>query len=498
MKKILLSVILIYCSSYLTNAQVIDLAGVGVLGKSSSSIDLQNIENIEKVSVMAFSKGLYDLPPSNGVLFDNGGNLSSAWSPVNRYGETVPDESIGYYSRSFDNLITDKLNATISIEDYVHSFQAYIHRNMPESSYTSFMRDEIGFVYSNGSTDPFIYNVDINTASEKRNIKVKVPITELADDDRVAIIEIDAGGDTVTDIVYSYNLDNSFFLGEYDLLNVGGEIDKVIIKIYSPTYEESQNEEYSRGGSFFVSGVVVDVDKVYDGCTLTQGYWKNHSDCPRKGNGPKRDDTWDKLPEAENSIFFSSGKNYCEVFATNPGKGGKYYILAHQYMATQLNLYNNTDPKDIKTAYEEATQFLNTHTPEQIKGNKSLEDESVRLGGILDDYNNGRIGPGHCDDDNDDEAHITPIKQKMSKVKLYPNPSNGVGKISFTPKQDGITTVDLYNTNGQKAGVLFNQKTKKDKEITIDFNTDKFKSGLYFAIIKNGSDLYKEKISIVK
>ena len=50
----------------------------------------------------------------------------------------------------------------------------------------------------------------------------------------------------------------------------------------------------------------------------------------------------DDLPggEAEETIFFLSDQDYCEVFETNPGKGGKYYILAHQYIAAQLNLLN--------------------------------------------------------------------------------------------------------------------------------------------------------------
>lgn len=91
-------------------------------------------------------------------------------------------------------------------------------------------------MWSNGWSDSFVYDVGINTAASDRNIKVKVPITELANDNRVAILNIKAGNVEVNDIVYAYNKGNSFFLGEYDLLNVPGDIDNVKISIYLPTY----------------------------------------------------------------------------------------------------------------------------------------------------------------------------------------------------------------------------------------------------------------------
>lgn len=130
-------------------------------------------------------------------------------------------------------------------------------------------------------------------------------------------------------------------------------------------------KDYEIGGSFFVSGVVVDVDKVSQGCTYTQGYWKTHSDC--KENGPERD-AWDNIGDGDSpettTKFFLSDKTYCKVFDTkSDNRHGKYYILAHQYIATELNLYNNADATDVAAAFQEATEFLNKYTPNQVKDN---------------------------------------------------------------------------------------------------------------------------------
>src|SRR5690606_14711477 len=43
-----------------------------------------------------------------------------------------------------------------------------------------------------------------------------------------------------------------------------------------------------------------------DACTLTQGYWKTHNDA--FWGGAPSDETWQLLgPDAENTLFFSSG-----------------------------------------------------------------------------------------------------------------------------------------------------------------------------------------------
>jgi hypothetical protein len=132
------------------------------------------------------------------------------------------------------------------------------------------------------------------------------------------------------------------------------------------------------------------------GCTLTQGYWKTHS---QKGPAPY-DDTWAQLgPAQQDTPFFLSGQTYYQVLWTPP-KGNAYYILAVQYIAATLNGLNGaTMPAEVQAAWDEATTLFQTWTPAQIgaqKGNQQPRKRFLELAGLLDMYNNGLIGPGHC------------------------------------------------------------------------------------------------------
>jgi hypothetical protein len=140
--------------------------------------------------------------------------------------------------------------------------------------------------------------------------------------------------------------------------------------------------------------VDVDVPCVV-GCTLTPGYWKTHS---KYGPAPY-DDTWAEIGEiGEDTPFFLSGQSYYEVLWTEP-EGNAYYILAHAYIAAELNQLNGADFTAAQDAFAEATGLFATYTPAQIgalRGNDPLRQQFLALATILDDYNNGLIGPGHC------------------------------------------------------------------------------------------------------
>jgi hypothetical protein len=130
-----------------------------------------------------------------------------------------------------------------------------------------------------------------------------------------------------------------------------------------------------------------------NGCTLTQGYWKTHSEF---GPAPY-DDTWAKLPNGASTTFFRSGKSWIEVFGTPPA-GNAYYNLAHQYMAATLNVLNSASTtKAVDEALTGATSFFENNTPST---NLTRQQRNTLLGwaSTLDAYNNGLIGPGHCDE----------------------------------------------------------------------------------------------------
>ena len=128
------------------------------------------------------------------------------------------------------------------------------------------------------------------------------------------------------------------------------------------------------------------------GCTYTQGYWKTHAKKCRK-----YDTTWDLIGNnGSKTIFFNSGKTYFKVLWTPPRRGNAYYILAHQYIAAELNQLNGASiPDEVLTAFNSAKTLFAASLDDTI-GDTSRQ-EWIELAQILDDYNSGLIGPGHCD-----------------------------------------------------------------------------------------------------
>jgi hypothetical protein len=126
------------------------------------------------------------------------------------------------------------------------------------------------------------------------------------------------------------------------------------------------------------------------GCTLTQGYWKTHS---KYGPAPY-DSTWALV--GEDTLFFLSGQPWIQVLQTPPAGGNAYYILAHQYIAAKLNVLNgaSTTP-EVNTALSWAENFFATYTPTSALS-EEVRNTAISHAGILDQYNNGLIGPGHC------------------------------------------------------------------------------------------------------
>jgi hypothetical protein len=117
-----------------------------------------------------------------------------------------------------------------------------------------------------------------------------------------------------------------------------------------------------------------------NGCTVTLGWYKNHTSSWPSGS----------LTPA---TIFDGWTSLINVLNTPP-KGSQYIILAHQYITALLNIQGGASvPSDVQTA-------LNTAAAYFAGGGNGTGDPSIDISGlstILDNYNNGLIGPGHCD-----------------------------------------------------------------------------------------------------
>ena len=99
------------------------------------------------------------------------------------------------------------------------------------------------------------------------------------------------------------------------------------------------------------------------------------------------------VDNSSTAVQVLSGKN-----GRNASNGiAKLYA---QFLATKLNIACGTSDLDVADVIAYADDFLTDHDCTAWK-TLGKDDRKTVLGwmGTLDDYNNGVIGPGHCDDD---------------------------------------------------------------------------------------------------
>lgn len=169
----------------------------------------------------------------------------------------------------------------------------------------------------------------------------------------------------------------------------------VYIAVHAEVVKGSQSETAWAEGPFpFLGGQwgwsmnyqVCCQDTPDTGCTLTQGYWKNHN---KYATNPSQNKPW---PISEDTLL--CGKTYLSILNLVP-KGEAWIILAHQFIAAKLNAATGAStPQAVSDALSQAATLL-ANNCSQIPS--SLKSTAISLAGLLDQYNNGDVGPGHCE-----------------------------------------------------------------------------------------------------
>jgi hypothetical protein len=130
-------------------------------------------------------------------------------------------------------------------------------------------------------------------------------------------------------------------------------------------------------------------------CTLTQGYWKTHGYLP-KGNNLY---TWPDAVKANGLTLGARSYTAEELLAilNTPAAGNGLIALAHQLIATKLNIAGGADPTVIASDVATADSLIGALVVPPI-GNGSLKASITSgLTTALANYNEGATGPGHCD-----------------------------------------------------------------------------------------------------
>jgi len=136
-----------------------------------------------------------------------------------------------------------------------------------------------------------------------------------------------------------------------------------------------------------------DLEEEEDGCSLTPGYWKTHEE-----HTISLLPLWLGTEGGDHSIEVTA-LNAWEIFDKEWGKPSNGILKLYIHLlAAKLNIANGTAGSVVSTAISEADEFIAAHPFTEWK-DLSKADQNMVLAwkDLLDAYNNGDIGPGHCD-----------------------------------------------------------------------------------------------------
>jgi hypothetical protein len=135
------------------------------------------------------------------------------------------------------------------------------------------------------------------------------------------------------------------------------------------------------------------------GCTRTIGYWKTHA-----GFGPQADVVTPLLPlwlgtsGGAKSIHVTTAALAVSLLDRSGDASNGINKLYAQLLAAKLNIANGASGSAVLQTITQADLFLASHGATDWNALSSAQRQQVLAWmSTLDDYNNGRLGPGQCD-----------------------------------------------------------------------------------------------------
>jgi len=127
------------------------------------------------------------------------------------------------------------------------------------------------------------------------------------------------------------------------------------------------------------------------GCTFTQGYWKSHGPIPTGNNSNE----WPVTSLTLGSVSYTD-LELLTIFNT-PAGGNGLISLAHQLIAAKLNVANGADDTNIAGAITAADALIGGLVVPPVGAGSLSNAATSALNNTLTSFNEGTIGPGHCE-----------------------------------------------------------------------------------------------------
>jgi hypothetical protein len=131
------------------------------------------------------------------------------------------------------------------------------------------------------------------------------------------------------------------------------------------------------------ASLTVDASTTYTtNCTYTQGYWKTHPDA------------WPVTSLTLGTVVYTQSEL---LSILNQSVGGNGLLsLAHQLIAAKLNIAFGADPSAAIADINAADALIGGLVVPPVGSGYLDPSTTSSVTQVLDDYNNGVIGPGHC------------------------------------------------------------------------------------------------------
>lgn len=228
------------------------------------------------------------------------------------------------------------------------------------------------------------------------------------------------------------------------------------------------------------------------GCSYTIGFWKTHPEA------------WPVDELTLGGVTYNQAE-LLDILNTQP-RGDKTLILAHQLIGTKLNLANGADGTDLGDTIAEADAWLAANGG--VGSGEKKWNGGEPLKNTMDDYNNGLIGPGHCDDAGNvtnamsqslDKLFV-PLQETPATFSLdgnYPNPFNPQTTITFSVAEIAHVRLAVYDMLGRELQVLVDG-TMEAGQYTATFEASDLPSGTYLYRLVTPQGTFSNKMVLTK
>ena len=276
MKKLTLLIVLLLSGIWVFGQDCgvyVELTGNGIFGQSEASVIIDDMDDVVAVTAEAIYKST--TVPTQARMWSE--NEEFFIEPVDIPINGIQGEGVitSVFRATFNDPAEEiHLDILDNTEEF-YSLALYILRS--NGTVNTLIGGELYHVYQNEDA-PLVTPIPIPTSDHPRDIKIRFGISELNEDERLAVFQFEAGGQVEMLEIWEWDSEagesKSYTLQEVVLEDVPGEVDEIVMTMISENYGGD------RSGDSYVAGIVlIDVPCEYEEsegyCTYTQGFYGN-------------------------------------------------------------------------------------------------------------------------------------------------------------------------------------------------------------------------------